>query len=166
MFQINDTVLYGAEGVFKITDITQMDFLGEKKDYFVLNSLSKNKSAIYVPMWNENMLAKMRRVLSREEIYDIIRSMPDEELIWIEDESERITEYKDIVLKGNHREIVKLIKTLYLHREKQREEGKNLHKVDEKFLKDAEKILYDEFAYVLDIKPEQVIPFIQQQIEL
>lgn len=166
MFQINDTVLYGAEGVFKIKDTTKMDFLGEQKDYFVLESLSKGKSAVYVPMWNESLLAKMRRVLSKEEIYEIIKLMPDEELIWIDDENQRLAEYKEILLKGDHREIVKLIKTLFVHKEKQKAIGKNLHKVDEKFLKDAEKLLYEEFAYVLDIKPDQVVPFIQQQIEL
>lgn len=166
MFQINDTVLYGAEGVFRITDTTQMDFLGEKKDYFVLESLSDGKSAVYVPMWNESMLAKMRRILSKEEIYEIIKAMPDEELIWIDDENQRLVEYKEILLKGDHREIIKLIKTLYIHKEKQKAVGKNLHKVDEKFLKDAEKLLHDEFAYVLEIKPEQVVPFIQQRIKL
>ena len=30
MFQINDTVLYGAEGVFKIAEVTEMDFKNGK----------------------------------------------------------------------------------------------------------------------------------------
>ena len=35
---------------------------------------------------------------------------------------------------------------------------------DERFLKDAERLLYDEFALVLRIKPDQVLPFILKQI--
>jgi CarD family transcriptional regulator len=31
---------------------------------------------------------------------------------------------------------------------------------DEQFMRDAEKILYDEFAYVLGIKREDILPFI------
>lgn len=166
MFQINDTVLYGAEGVFKVEEITVMDFAGEDKEYFVLKSLYNEGSTVFVPTDKEALLAKMRKILSREEIYEMIRNMPEEELIWIEDESERMQKYKDILMKGDHREIVRLIRTLYLHGQSLKEIGKNLHKVDERFLKDAERILYDEFAYVLNIKPNQVLPFIQEQIEL
>ena len=166
MFQINDTVLYGAEGVFKIIEITVMDFAGDKKEYYVLKSLYNENSTVYVPTDKETLLAKMRKILSKEEIYEMIRNMPDEELIWIEDEGERMQAYKEILMKGDHRKIVRLIRTLYLHGQQLKEIGKNLHKVDERFLKDAERILYDEFAYVLNIKPNQVLPFIQEQIEL
>lgn len=166
MFQINDTVIYGAEGVFKIQEISNMDFAGEQREYYVLKSLYNENSTIFVPTDKETLLAKMRKILSREEIYEMIKSMPDEELIWIEDESERIQVYKDILIKGDHRQIIKLIRTLYLHGQKLKQLGKNLHKVDERFMKDAERILYDEFAYVLNIKPNQVLPFIQEQIEL
>lgn len=166
MFQINDIVLYGAEGVFKIAEIAEMDFKGEKTEYYVLKSLYNKTATIFVPAGNKDLLAKMRKVLSPEEIYHIVKEMPDENLIWIEDENCRLKEYKEILLKGEHREIIKLIKTLYLHKQEQLKIGKNLHKVDERFLKDAEKLLYDEFAYVLKIKPEQVLPFIQEQIHV
>ena len=43
--------------------------------------------------------------------------------------------------------------------------GRKVHVCDERFLKEAEKILYDEFAHVLDIEPEQVLPYIFDQIE-
>lgn len=166
MFQIDDTVIYGAEGVFKVKEISYMEFAGEQKEYYVLKSLYNENSTIFVPTDKETLIAKMRKILSKEEIYDIVKSMPDEDLIWIEDEGERLQVYKEILMKGDHRHIVKLIRTLYLHGQKLKEMGKNLHKVDERFLKDAERILYDEFAYVLKIKPEQVLPFIQKQIEL
>ena len=38
--------------------------------------------------------------------------------------------------------------------------GKNLHQSDEAILKQAEKLLNDDFALVLDIKPENVNEFI------
>lgn len=165
MFQLNDTVLYGAEGVYRISEIKEMDFKEPAADYYVLESLCSNASTIFVPVHNEALKAKMRRVLSVEEIYSMIRSMPKEIPVWIEDESTRSREYKEILIKGNHRELVHLIKTLYVRQQEQKKIGKNLHKVDERFLKDAEKLLYKEFAYVLDIEPDQVLPFIQQQIE-
>ena len=165
MFHQNDTILYGAEGVYRIEDITEMDFKDEKMEYYVLKSLLNGGETIFVPSKNEELRAKMRRVLSTEEIYQVIEEMPNQTMVWIDDEKSRMKEYKEIIMKGNHKEIVKLIKSLYLHRQDQRAIGKNLHKIDERFLKDAEKLLYDEFAYVLQIKPEQVLPFIQERME-
>ncbi len=65
---------------------------------------------------------------------------------------------KVFVPKGNER--------LYLQQQSQTGRGKKLYKVDEKFMKEAEKMLYEEFAHVLDIRPEQVVPFITQQIKV
>ena len=45
--------------------------------------------------------------------------MPDENPNWIADEDDRVRAYKEILLTGNHREIIKLMKALYRHREKQ-----------------------------------------------
>ena len=45
--------------------------------------------------------------------------MPDENPNWIADEDDRVRAYKEILLTGNHREIIKSMKALYRHREKQ-----------------------------------------------
>ena len=59
-----------------------------------------------------------------------------------------------------------MIKALYLHQQKQQEKGKHLHAADERVFKEAEKILYDEFALVLQIRPEQVVPFIAEKMQI
>ena len=86
--------------------------------------------------------------------------MPDNETIWIEDKNVRKQKYNNIIVNGNHEQLVKLIKTLYLQREKQLKLGKNFHVQDQQFLDACEKILYDEFSTVLNIEPDQVVPFI------
>ena len=108
----------------------------------------------------------MRRILSKEEIYDIIQAMPGEESMWIEDENERKEKYKEILHRGDRMELVRIIKALYNHQQAQRSKGKHLHTADEHFFKEAEKMLYDEFALVLNIRPDQVVPFILQQVEI
>ena len=45
-------------------------------------------------------------------------------------------------------------------------EGRKMHTVDRYFMKEAEKKLHEEFAYVLNIKPDEVIPFILDQINV
>ena len=61
--------------------------------------------------------------------------------------------------------MIRLIKTLYEHRESLVDSGHKMHAADENFLKDAESVLYEEFAYVLKIHLDEVLPFIQSEIE-
>ena len=62
--------------------------------------------------------------------------------------------------------IIKLIKTIYLHKMELKNTGKKIHTIDEQFFRDAEKVIYDEFALVLNIRYDQVLPFIINQIAL
>ena len=87
-------------------------------------------------------------------------------MIWIENENQRKEAYREIIARGDRTELVKMIKTLYLHQQQRQAIGKKLHIADERFFKEAEKMLYDEFALVLNIKQEEVLPFILEQIEL
>ena len=59
-----------------------------------------------------------------------------------------------------------MIKALYRHQETRQAQGRKLHVSDERFLKEAERTLYDEFALVLNIEQDQVLPFILEQIEV
>ena len=166
MIQINDTILYGSEGVCTVTDIVEQNFGGKSARYYVLKPVYNNTSTIYVPVDNEALTAKMRQVLSAAEIYELIRAIPNESSMWIEDEAERKEIYREILQRGDRMEMLRMIKALYDHREVQRTKGKHLHTADEHFFKEAEKILYNEFALVLQIRPDQVVPFILQQVEL
>jgi len=165
MFNVNDMIIYGARGVCEIVEITEKDFNdGKEMTYYVLRPAYDNKATIFVPVGNETLTSKMRSVLSSDEIYDMIKSMPDEDTIWIENDNLRKEKYREILAKGSRTDIIKLIKTLYIHEQDRKENGKKLSMSDERFMKAAEKILYDEFAVVLDIEPEEVLSFIHEQI--
>lgn len=166
MFQINDTILYGADGICVIKEITERTFGGKTQEYYVLEPVYGNQSTIYVPTGSEKLLAKMRRILSAEEIHELIESMPEDELLWIENESERKQAYSEILRSGDRKAMVRLIKTLYLRQQELKQSNRKFHACDERFMKDAEKILYHEFAHVLHLKPQEVQPFILNQIRL
>jgi len=166
LFSKGDTVIYGIHGICKITDVQIKEFMGEKAEYFVLNPVYDERATVFVPCQNESLTSKMKRIMSPAEIHDMIRAMPDEKQMWIENEQERKKSYSDILKNGDRKALIGLIKTLYLHKEKQGASGKKLHISDENFLRDAEKILYEEFAHVLQIKRDQVLPFICEQIEI
>ena len=118
MYQIGDCFLYVREGVCTITDIVTRKIKGEEKEYYVL-APQDHHITIFIPVDNKQAVLKMRQVLSKEAIYKLIKAMPDNETIWIEDRNVRKQKYNNIIVNGNHEQLVKLIKILYLQREKQ-----------------------------------------------
>ncbi len=165
MYTIGETVLYGTDGVCTVTDITTRTFGKEKAEYIVLTPLHQSGSVIYVPTASDALLARMRRVLSAQEIRNIIRAVAKEECEeWIVDENARRAQFKAVLQSGDRRGLIRMIKTIWLHGKTQKENGRKLHHSDEQMMKDAEKLLYDEFAYVLGIKPDEVLGFIMKEI--
>ncbi len=166
MFQVNDVIIYGAQGVCKITGIEEKVLSGKKKTYFVLKPVGDKGATIFAPTDNALVLAKMRRLLTKDEIHKLIDSMPEENALWVENENERKELYKNILVKGDHLGLIKMIKAIYTHKKEREDEGKRLHMSDERFFKDAEQILYNEFQYVLDISgKDDLMAYILERIE-
>ncbi|MBU9727449.1 CarD family transcriptional regulator [Diplocloster modestus] len=165
MFQVNDTVSYGTHGVCQITEIGEKNLTGKSMEYYILKPVYNENSTLYVPVHSENLTGKMRRILSVREIREMIRQMPYHQEDWIDNENLRKTRYRELLTDGNRTELLKMLRTLYLHQQEQISKGKKLHNTDERFFREAEKLLFDEIALVLHIKPSQVLPFILEQIQ-
>ncbi|MBQ3529799.1 MAG: CarD family transcriptional regulator [Oscillospiraceae bacterium] len=151
MYQINDVIIYGTQGVCKITGTEEKMISGKKKTYFVLQPVNDQGSTIFVPTDNPLVLNKMRRLLTKGEIHKLIDSMGSEDAIWVANENERKELYRSILAKGDHLELIQMIKAIYAHKKEREAQGKRLHMSDDRFFKDAEQILYNEFQYVLDL---------------
>lgn len=165
MFTAADMIIYGTHGVCKITEIEEKTILGEKKKYFVLKPIKSDSSTYFVPQDNEMLVAKMRKLLSAEQINELIDSMSNESAIWIENENERKEKYKEIISRGNHKELIKMIKAIFFEKKEREGSGKRLHVSDEHFLKDAEQLLYGEFQYVLNLNEDKLMAYIFDRIE-
>ncbi len=164
MFKVNDTVVYGAQGICRISGITTKIIKKQQKKYYVLSPLYKENSQIFVPLDNENLTQKMNKVMSENEIKELISSLPSEECKWIEDDNERKTIYRKALESGDRHSVVKVIKALYEEQQRRKAEKKKLSVSDEMILSQAENLLYDELAAVLNIKPEEVLPFIREKV--
>lgn len=166
MFEINDVIIYGTQGVCKIVDIEEKIISGAKKNYFVIKPICDNGATIFAPTDNAFVLKKMRRLLSKVEIDSLIDAMPNENAIWIQNDNERKDLYKKILAGGDHMEMMKMIRAVYAHKQEREAEGKRLHMIDERFFKDAEHILYNEFQYVLQLgSKEELMTYIVSRIE-
>lgn len=166
MFKVNDVITYGTQGVCKIVDIEEKTVSGAKKKYYVLKPIKDQCSTIYAPIDNEHVSKKMRRLLTKDEINNLIDSMPDEKTDWISNDNERKECYNGILASGDHLELIKMIKAIYAHKKEREADGKRLHMSDEHFFKAAEQILYNEFQYVLDLScKDDLMSYIFEQIE-
>ena len=165
MFQINDVVVYGAQGVCKIVDMQEQKVDGANKTYFVLKPADDRDATFYVPTWNEKTLAKLRKVMIKQDVDSLIDSMPNKKPAWIENENERKETYKQILAGGNQAQIISMIQAIYLHKKEREAEGKRLHMSDEHFMKDAEQLLYNEWQYILNVDKAGLMSYIFERIE-
>ena len=166
MFQINDVVVYGAQGVCKIVGIQEQKIDGTSKTYFVLKPADDRGATFYVPTWNEKALAKMRIVMTKQDVDALIDSMPNKKPAWIENENERKETYKRILAGGNQTQIISMIQAIYLHKKEREAEGKRLHMSDEHFMKEAEQLLYNEWQYILNVDKAGLMAYIFNRIEI
>lgn len=165
MFKEKDIVVYGNNGVCVLQEKVTKKIGGKEHEYYALRPYNKEGMVIFVPLDNDLALTKLRNILSREEIDNLIETMPDNNTEWIQDANMRKKKYNEIVNTGDHHELVKLIKALYINKEIQEVAGKKFHIQDKNLLELAESMLYDEFSVVLGIEPEEVLPYILDSIE-
>lgn len=165
MLQINDYVVFGSTGVCQVTDITRENFGGSsEREYYSLSPLYVNSSTIYVP--TDNKSVKIRKVLTSAEIAQVIQKMPEIACDWIPEDQPRRLLFGEMLQSGDPYKLVELIKIIHARKTELTALNKRLAFSDEEIIKSAEKLLYHEFALVLDIKPEQVVPFILGQLSL
>lgn len=164
MFAKNDYIIYGTTGVCKITGIEKKKFnTSAEREYYILKPAYDPNSTIYAPV--DNNIINIRKIMTVKEVYDLIMAIPDNKTIWIDDINLRKEKYNEILKKGDKVELVKLIRTLYLEKQKKKNEGKKLYVGDEKIMSEAQRLLHEEFALVLNIKVDEVLPFILGELE-
>ena len=163
MLGIGQTVLYGTNGVCKIEDITVKSVGKLKMEYYVLKPVDSDSSTLFVPTANEALVKKIRAVLSEAEIRRILcdgQACED----WNDNKIERSEHFIEIIARGDSAELVRMIRQLHLHAQQQLAKGKRLHISDERFLKEAEKMVCSEFSLVLNVSRDDVIELILHNI--
>ncbi|MBQ3987457.1 MAG: CarD family transcriptional regulator [Ruminococcus sp.] len=161
MFCVGQTVLYGSNGVCMVDDVTEKRIGKTKMQYYVLKPLCNNTSTLFVPTANQQLVSKMRRILTEDEAEAILRDLPpcgD----WNDNKQERSEQFRAIITEGSCVELIRLIRLVRTHGQEQLAGGKRLHITDERFLKEAEKMICEEFSLVLHISRDEVLERILQ----
>lgn len=157
MYKIDDVVMYKNSGVCEITDITPKKFIDKEIDYYVLKLIYNDKSVIYCPVGNED---KLRKIITKEKIDEILSNLKDYKIKWIENKNLRIDEYNKIIKEGNQEKLIGLIRAIHLIKDERKKNGKKLNLVDERAMNEAEKLINQEFGYALNIAPDEVKDYI------
>lgn len=165
MYEIGSQVMYASSGVCNITDIREEDFSGEKRLYYVLKPVG-SASHVFVPTDNEQLISRMRPLLPPEEIRSLIRSLPGTKPVWIADNHARSNHFQKVLSDSRTGELLQLTRNIYLHKQELANRGKKNLMADENVLKKAERILFGEIAAAMRIAPEEVLPFIENQLAL
>ena len=109
-------------------------------------------------------MAKVKRLLSREELENLLYSPEVRTAAWIRDENQRKLTYRELISCGDRVRLAAMVHAIYRHKAVQLAAGKRCHISDENFLRDAEKMLSGEIAAVMGLEPEEARAFLRQKL--
>ena len=165
MYQIGDKVLYGMHGVCLVAELENRRMDGKKITYLVLEPAGQSGSRFLVPTHNSAAMAKVRPVLSREELETLLSSDSILEDSWVKDETQRKQLYRELITSCDRQRLAQMICSLYRYRTMQTAVGKKVHMCDENFLRDAEKILAGEIACTLEIPSGEALKYLRSKLK-
>lgn len=165
VLKLNEKVMYGTTGVCVVDSVEDKRIGKEIKKYYVLKPVSQSTSTVYIPADNHKLLEKVRKMLSVEEIKSILNSLNSEPDIWTDNDAERREKFSEIISSGDRKACLILLRTLHNRQNFLSGTGKRLHIADERALKEAQRLILDEFSVVLSISPNEVREYIKAELE-
>lgn len=165
MYQCGDLVMYGIHGVCKILELEKRKVDRKYIEYYVLEPTDQPGARFYVPTQNEAAVAKMRPMLTQQELEAMLREKDTCRDSWIEDENQRKQYYRELINNGDRKALIRMVITLHKHKQELLDAGRKFHLCDENFLRDAQKLIGSEFSVVLNIGQDEVGSYVQSVIQ-
>ena len=165
-FEKSDYIVYDNAGVCLIEDITakKFDYWDSERLCYVLRPISSSSSMVFVPVDNEKLTKKMRRIMSKEEIDTILDNLRTRCIIWENDRRRRMEHFKEILSAKNQQDMLLLASCIYAKKKELSSIGKKLSSSDEMILKETERFVNEEFAFSLKLSTGQVAEYIQAKL--
>ena len=163
MFKIGDSIVYGAQGVWKITDIKEENFTSVMRVYYIITPADNDKSVIYVPVDNEKLTSRMKSIPTKSELKKILIDAKHEELMWNENYLERSEYFQSLINGGEILLISALFYTLLRKSDELKESGKSLKKSDERIYKECTRTLSKTVAYIFGTDIEKALEILKSE---
>lgn len=166
MYQPGDLVVYGVTGVCRVEEIAQPNLTGadRHRKYYLLKPLQQD-GVIYAPVDSEKV--PIRPIISREEAEELIERIPSIQAgICRASTTQALAQhYQSAFHSGDRRDLVEMMKSIYAKRVQAESQKRRLGMVDERYMKQAERLLYGELSAALDIPFEEVEPYIARRAD-
>lgn len=166
MYETGDLIIYGNEGVCKVEAVGVPDIpsLGKERMYYTLLPLYQD-GKIFIPVDTKIF---MRHVITKEKAEELIEKIPTIEAELYENSNMRfLSEHYQAFFESHEcRDLLQLVRDVYLKACNAKEQGKKLGQVDEKYMRRAEDLLHGELAVALGIPKEEVKDYITKKVEL
>lgn len=148
MYQIGELVQYGTSGVCRVEEIVQgVPGLQKDTECYLLIPVSKKEEKIYTPVDNDKV--KMRRILSSEEVKDLMGKASQIEGPSILNEKQCENIYREELYSVDCYRWLGLLKTLYARKAARLAVGKKVTATDERYLKSVEERIKEELYLVI-----------------
>jgi len=165
MYQSGAYVVYGIQGVCRVvgTEIQRVNRV--RTEYLVLEPMVKQESRFYIPTGNSSAMAKLKPVLTADQMKEILSSSEVRGDCWIPEESRRKQYYRELASRSDRMMLLRMLSSLYRYRESQLAEGRKFHQCDDNFLRDTERLLGTEIALVLEMSYEDAKEYLRQMLK-
>ena len=166
MYQVGDWIIYGNTGVCHVVEIKTIDSpgMGDSQLYYVLKPLSQNYT-ISTPVSSTKVFT--RPIISKCEAERLVDMIPAVEAraYYSQRVHELAEHYKTYVVTHDCGDLIELTMSLYAKKEHVGEEKGTFGAVDQKFMKQAEDLLFGELSVALGIPKEAVPAYIASRAE-
>ena len=161
-------VIYGNNGICLVESITEMAFSAgeQKKPYYILRPLANPNSVIYLPHDNKLLISRLRAILTKQEIADILSKPLTDGVSWIEDKKLRAAAFRDRVSSNHLPTLLSLIKCLCEKQDELIAQNKKMLSADREVLNNALIAARNEIAFVLDISQEDTEKRLQAYLDI
>ena len=169
MFNVSDTIVYGTAGLCSISEVREMSMPGKSgqvktpRKYYVLTPLESDTTHFFVPVDNELLTARMKRIMTKAEADAILKDRIDY-VPWIDERRIRSEEYSKIISGGDTRQIFSVMRQLYAAKVEAEGLGKKQYVTDKRNMELAERIIGEEFSYVYELPRKGIAKYIFEEM--
>ena len=167
-YSTGDLILYGRHGVCRVEEVASgQPSGGDTKEYYVLRPLYQNRSCcIRIPADQSKVYC--RPIISGAEAQRLIRRIPDlpAEPYYNRNLNQLREHYRSCLENLSCESLISLTKSLYLKKRETEAQRKKFGTVDERFMREAEDLLYGEFAAALEIERDSVQNYIAKELQI
>ena len=166
MYQVNDIIVYGVQGIYQVDSIVEMK-LGKTKEakmYYVLKDMFHQENKIYAP--TDIKTVKMRKIISKNEAELLIEQISTIKPVSAEDEKSNQQVYQTLLNSIAPENWISLLKSISRKDTQRKEKGiKQLAQSDHHLKKVTESLLYGELSISLASSKEEIEAIMIKKID-